>query len=236
MFEGVVNFVKASRPAQFALTFLAGAIVAGVFYPTKHIETKLQKTFDQQISTLKQQHATELSTVETQYKKQVEEVTATNVQLDRRVTQLTTQVTTLKLHQKKTFYKIIHPDGTIEERASTTTDSEEEQQLAQQAQEEVTQKISEARKTITDEFTQQITTMQREWDSKEKSYKDTIATLTESKVVDINPKNLTVDVGALTNLSYYGHVTYNILGPFVFGLQGQFGSSSAAGAGLGLRF
>jgi ATP-dependent Lon protease len=236
MFQGVVDFVKASRPAQFALVFLAGGVVASVFYPTKHIEEKLQKTYQQQISTLTQQHSQELSKMQTTYEAQSQTLSQTNMQLTSKVNALTDQVTNLKTHQSKTFYKIVHPDGTIEERASSVKDSDEEQQITQQVQSEVDQKVQASTQAITSQFSQQISEMQKTWDSKEQTYQKTISTLTQSKVEDTNKKNFTLDVGALTNADYYGHVSYNLLGPIVIGLQGQFGTSPAAGAGIGLTF
>lgn len=236
MFEAVTNLIKASRPLQFALVFIAGGAIAAIFYPTRIVEQKLQKTFDQQISVLKQQHSQELSTAQESFKKQTEELTTKNEQLSIKVTSLTTQVTSLKTHQKKSFYKIVHPDGTVEERVSTTTDSDEEQKVSQQVQQEYRKKLEEDVTKLESIQADKIATLQKQFDSKEQDYQHTIATLTESKTVTTNPKNFTLDVGMLTNTDYYGHVTYTLWGPFILGLQGQMGTSPAAGAGLGLRF
>lgn len=236
MFEGVIAFVKASRPAQFGLVFLGGAVIGALFYPTKHVEEKLQKTYQQQISTLTQQHSQELSKMQTTFESQTQQLTQTNTQLTSKVNELTSQVTNLKTHQSKTFYKIVHPDGTIEERASSVKDSDEEQQITEQVQTEVDQKVQATTQLLTTQFQQQISEMQKTWDSKEQTYQQTISTLTQSKVVDTNAKRFVLDAGALTNADYYGHITYSLLGPIVIGIQGQFGASPAAGAGLGLSF
>ena len=236
MFEGISNLIKASRPLQFALVFLAGGTVVALFYPTKQIKETLQKTFDQQTLTLKQQHAQELSTVRDTYSKQVTDLQTTNSKLTSKVSELTNQVSSLKSHQEKTFTKIIHPDGTIEIKAVTVKDSDREITISTMIQQEIDDAVSTSSAKLTSEFHDQLTTKQSEWDTKEKDYQHQIATLTQSKEVTINPKNLTVDVGVLTDRDYYGHITYPIWGPFIFGLQAQFGPSSAAGAGLGLRF
>ena len=236
MFETVTNAIKASRPLQFALVFIAGGTVAALFYPTRIVQTKLQKTFDQQVSVLKEQQAKEISSVQESYKQQTQELKKTNEDLSIKVTSLTTQVTSLKMHQKKQFYKIVHPDGTVEERASTTTDSEESQQISQQVQQEYRKKLEEDVTKLESIQADKIANMQKQWDSKEQDYQHTISTLTQSKTVTTNPKNFTLDVGMLTNSDYYGHVTYDLWGPFIFGLQGQFGPTPAAGAGLGIRF
>ncbi|CAM6003894.1 unnamed protein product [Sphagnum balticum] len=236
MLDTVVSFIKASRPLQFALVFVAGGTVAALFYPTKIIQDKLQKTFDQQTSVLKQQHAQELSSIQESFSKQTQELKTTNEQLSVKVTSLITENTSLKVLQKKTFFKIVHPDGTVEERASSTTDSDQEQQISQQVQQEYQKKLEENVAKLESIQADKISTMQKTFDSKEQDYQHTIATLTQTHSETINPKNFTLDGGLLTNGDYYGHVSYDIWGPFVLGVQGQFGPSPAAGAGLGIRF
>ena len=236
MFEAAVNLVKASRPIQFLLVFIAGGIVAGILYPTKHVEEKVQKTYEQQIATLNQQHSQELATQQSSYQKLTSDYSSYKSETDAKISSLTTEVTNLKTHDHKTFYKIVHPDGTVEERASDTSDSQEQQQVSQQVQQEYQQKLEDDVTKLEQVQADKIASMQKEWDSKEQSYQQQISSFTSSKVVDTNKKDFTIDVGGLTSLDYYGHVTYNVFGPFVLGLQAQFGSSPAAGAGIGLRF
>lgn len=236
MFEKIKALIAASKSIQLVLVFIAGGAVAAIFYPTKIIQDKLQKTFDQQISILKQQHAQEVSSLQESYSKQLQESKTTTEQLSIKVTSLTTENTSLKTHQKKTFFKIVHPDGTVEERATSTSDSDTEQQISQQVQQEYQKKLEEDVTKLESVQADKVSSMQKQWDSKEQDYQHTIATLTQTHSVSTNPKNFSLDVGALTNLDYYGHVTYDIWGPFILGLQTQFGSSSAVGAGLGIRF
>lgn len=236
MFEGVVNLIKASAPIQLILAFVAGGIVAALFYPTKHIEEKLQKSFQQQMSVVNQQHQQETASQQEQYKKLQTEYQTYHVQSQAKITSLTSQVTSLKSHQKKTYYKIVHPDGTVEVRVSSEKDSDEEQQISQEVQQEYKQQLDSEMSKIEQIQADKVAQMQRDWDSKEQSYQSQISTLTASKSLTANQKNFTLDVGGMSNLDYYGHVTYNMWGPFILGLQGQFGASPAAGAGLGLRF
>jgi hypothetical protein len=236
MFQAAIDLVKASRPLQFALVFVAGGIVAALFYPTKQIKETMQQTFQSQISTLNQQHSKELETQQESFQKQTEELTQTNKQLTSKVSELTTQVTNLKSHQQKAYSKITHPDGTIEVKYSSEKDSAEQSESSTERQTEIDQAVSQNTTKLTQQFQQQMDSKQQEWDSKEKSYQTQISTLTQSKSVTINPKNFTLDVGGLTSGDYYGHVTYDVWGPFIIGLQAEFGASSAAGAGIGLRF
>jgi len=236
MFQKVIDIVKASKPLQFALVFLAGVTVGALFYPTKIIKDSLTKTFQSQIATLNQQHSTELAQTKSQYNAQVQTLTQTNTTLSSKVTDLTTQVTNLKSHQTNNYVKIVHPDGTIEIRDTSEKDSSSEQQISQQMQQEYDQKLQTQIFQLQTVQASTISSMQKTWDAKEQSYQSQIATLTKTHSETINPKNFGVEAGVLTDGDYYAHVTYDVWGPFLIGLHGQFGATSQVGAGIGLRF
>lgn len=236
MFETVVNFVKASRPLQFAVVFLAGGTIAAIFYPTKQIKETLTKTFQSQISTLNQQHSQEMSDTKTKYDAQIQTLTTSSAQMSDKISSLTTQISTLKSHQKKTYYKIVHPDGTIEVRASSEKDTDEEDKIATQIQQEYDQQLKTEVAQLEQQHAETDAALQKQWDSKEQSYQSQISTLTQTKTVTVNPKNFAIDAGVLSNLSYYGHATYNIWGPLLIGIHGELGTSNALGGGIGLRF
>ena len=236
MFERITAIVKASRSLQFALVFVAGGTVAAVFYPTKQIKETLQKTFQQQITTIQQQNSQTLATQQASYQKLQQQYSDYQTQTSQKINELTNQVSNFKKHKKAVRIKITHPDGTIEERDTIVSDVDQTQEITQQVQAEWQQKVDDAVRTTTQEYQQQISKMQSDWSSKEQSYQVQIATLSQTKTETINPKNFTLDVGMLTDADYYGHVTYNLWGPYILGLQGQFGPSPAAGAGLGLHF
>jgi hypothetical protein len=235
-FTPIVDIIKVSKPLQFALVFVAGGTVAALFYPTKQIKETLQKTYQQQISTIQQQNAQTIATQQASYQKLSDQYSSYKTQTDAKINDLTTQVSSLKTHHKTTTFKIVHPDGTIEERDTTEDNIDSTKEVTQELQQEWQQKTDQQVQTVTQQFQQQISTMQSQWSSKEQSYQQTVATLQSTKTETINPKNFTLDVGMLTNADYYGHVTYNLLGPIVLGLQAQLGSSPSAGAGVGLRF
>jgi hypothetical protein len=236
MWQKIVDAVKASKPLQFALVFLAGITVGVLFYPTKIIKDSLQKTYEAQITDLKQQHSQELSQTKSQYESQIQTLSQTNNQLNSKVTSLTNQVTNLKTHQKKTYIKIAHPDGTIEEKEVSEEDSSSEQEISQQVQQEYEQKLQTQISQLQQVQQSTISSMQKEWDSKEQAYKTQISTLTQTHSEVINPKNFGIEAGIMTNKDYYGHITYDIWGPFLIGAHAEFGSTNAAGVGLGLRF
>jgi hypothetical protein len=236
MLQKVVDFIKASRPAQFAVVFFAGVILSAIFYPTKEIKESLQKTYQQQITTLQNQWADKLETQLNEYHSLSEEYYSYKTQTDAKVNDLTTQVSSLKNHTKTVVVKVVHPDGTLEEHDTTESDTDQTQQLSEQMQQEWQQKTDDAVKTATQQLQQQVTTLQQKLASQTTTNQQTNSTVTQSKTETINPKYLTLDVGLMNNMDYYGHATYNFWGPFIIGGQVQFGKTNAGGAGFGLRF
>jgi len=234
--DKVITFIKASRSLQLVLVFVAGGAVATVFYPTKHIKETIQKSYEEQIATLNQQHEEQLDQQQQILNQVSSEYHSYHDESEQKIASLTTQVTTLTQHQKQSFWKIVHPDGTVEERATSSSDSEEEQQVSQQVQAEYQQKLQDDVTKLEQIQADKISSMQKEWDSKEQSYQQQISTMSQTKTIITNPKNLGLELGILTDLNYYGHVTYDVWGPFFIGVQGQFGSNSMAGAGIGIRF
>lgn len=232
----VVDLIKSSRPLQFVLVFIAGGAVAAVFYPTKQIKETITKKYEQQIQTIQQQNSQTLSTQQASYQKLQSEYSIYKVQTDSKINQLTTQVNDLKTHTKTTVVRTVHPDGTIEEHIVSENETESTEQISEQVQQEWQQKIDQSVANVTQEYDQKISTMTSQWSSKEEQYKQTISSLQESKTITTNPRKLGLEAGLLSNSDYYGHLTYDVWGPFFIGGQIDFGPNSAVGGGIGIRF
>jgi hypothetical protein len=236
MLDKVISLVKTSKPLQLVVVFIAGAVVSAVFYPTKQIKETLQKTYQQQISALQSQQAQTLATQQASYQKLSNEYSGYKTQTDAKINDLTTQVTNLRSHTKTTMLKIIHPDGTVEERDSSESDTDQTEQVTQQLQQEWQQKTDQTVQTITQQYQQQISTLQSQWSSKEQSYQSQISTLSQTKTETINPKDFMIEAGMLTDSSYFWHLAYDVWGPFTLGVQAQFGLYPATGVSVGIKF
>jgi hypothetical protein len=235
-FNPIVDLVKSSKPLQLVLVFIAGGVVAVVFYPTKQIKETIAKTYQQQIQTIQQQNAQTVATQQATYQALSSEYSNYKTQTDSKISDLTTQVSDLKTHTKVTIVKVVHPDGTVEEKEVAENDTDSTDEVSQQMQSEWQQKTDQAVQTVTQQYQQQISALQSQWSSKEAQYQSTISTMQETKTVTTNPKNFGISAGLLTDGGYYGNVTYDVWGPFFISGLGEFGPHSTAGAGIGIRF
>jgi hypothetical protein len=113
-----------------------------------------------------------------------------------------------KLKSKKSTYKIIKPDGTVEERTSSETESEES--VSESVREEYEKKVFERIKKSEEEFMKKLETVTKE------------------------NKKLTISGGITTGLKYYGAGSYKVWSPLTIEASAFSDGSFAFGIGLSL--
>ena len=233
----VVQTLKSNVYVRYVVILLVGITVGAVFYPSKNIKESISKQYEQQIQTLQQQHSSEIQSLQQTYQTSLSQEQSKTVEAQGKIDSLTTQVTELQSHKTTNYYKIVHPDGTVEIKQSTEDDTDSNSQIASQVQQEWQSKMDEQAKTLQTQYQQTISSMQQQMSSMTQTYQQTIATMQETKTVQDNPKKFGIEAGRMTNTDYYGHVTYDLWGPFEIGVHAEFGSTTnSAGAGIGFHF
>lgn len=236
MFDKIKQIVKESKTLQLLLSIVVGIVIGATFYPTKHIETKIKQQYEEELSNIKDQHLKEMSDQKIKLENEKEQYRIYRISTEDKISKLTTQIVHLKSRKITNYYKIIHPDGTVEVKASSETDTEETNKIVTKIKEEFKQKIEETEKKWEKVYKERLTIVKKEFDSKEQEYVKKINELSQVKVEDINKKTSSLEVGALLGGSYYGHTTHDIFGPFFIGAQAQLGASNNVGLGIGFRF
>ena len=233
-----LKLLTQNQGVRYVLVLLLGVTVGALFYPTKKIEEKITQKYEQVISKLKEEHSKEIASTKEEYSSQVKTVSTRLEESERKVNTLTVQVRDLKIKQKTAKYKIVRPDGTIEEKEFTETDTEESTKVITQIQEEFKTKVSQIEEKWSDIHKKRVTELVKEFDKKESDYQRTISSLEKSKKVSINEKSFGIEAGYLSDKNYYGHATMDLWGPVFIGVHGEIGSNSdnKLGAGIGLRF
>jgi chromosome segregation ATPase len=225
---------------RYALVLLGGITIGALFYPTKKIEEKITQKYEQQISKMKEEHAKEVSSTKEEHSAQVKNVTTKLEESERKISVLTVQVRDLKVKVRTAKYKIVRPDGTIEEKEFTESESEESTKIITQIQEEFKTKVSQIEERWSDIHKTRVTEIKKEFDKKESEYQKTIASLEKSKKTSINEKSFGLEAGIMSDKNYYGHATMDLWGPIFVGVHGTVGAKdntdNSLGAGIGLRF
>ena len=170
------------------------------------------------------------------YNKLQSEYSAYQSTSESKVASLNEQVSSLQSNKSTTHYKLIKPDGTVEEKDTTDDTSDSTSETVASVQQEYVQKIATLTQQMQTTSDQKVQALQATYDSQIKTYQQTISSLQETKTETINAKHYGIEAGALTGGSYFVHADADVVGPIFLGVQGQIGNSNALGAGLGLRF
>lgn len=214
-----------------------GITVGAVFYPSKHVEETVSKKYESEISALKQSHSQELQSSNEQLQKVTAESAAYHSQADAKISQLTSQVSSLQSKKKVSYSKIIHPDGTIEIKQNSESDTNSTSQVVTQLQSEYQTKMDSLKQQMSKESDDKVSLLTKQFDAKEQDYKKQISDFESKKVVDVNAKKFGLEGGMLNDKDYYLHATGDIWGPVFIGVQGEAGpGGSKMGLGLGIRF
>lgn len=225
---------------RYVLILLVGITIGAIFYPSKKTEEKLTQKHQEEISIMKEQHSKEVSELNEKYSASLKENKELHVQTEKKISKLTEQISNLQSKQKTAFYKLVKPDGTIEIKKFTESEVNESTKVVSSIQEEFKQKIDAIETKWSEIHKERVAKLQKDFDSKESSYKKTIDELQKSKTVSVNEKRFGIEAGITNEKNYYGHATMDLWGPVFVGVHGQVGANSNnannMGLGLGLRF
>ena len=124
---------------------LIGITLGAIFNPTKHIEERLTQKHQQEIATLREEHSKESQQLVEQYATSLKENRELYVTYESKVAKLTDEVKTLKAKQKTETYRLVKPDGTIEERTFSESEVDQSSRVVTQIQQEFKIKIDRYR-------------------------------------------------------------------------------------------
>lgn len=236
MFEKFKTLLKESKPLQLVLTLVAGVAIGALFYPTKHIEETVKQKYEEEMKHSEQVHSEQMKQLQETFTKNTESYKKEKKELSSKVTELTQTVHDLKSKQKTAYYKVVKPDGTVEVRRFTESEVTESTTVITQIQKEFKEKVDSIENKWESIHKERVEAIKKVFDKKEEDYKKQIAEFESKKVIDINPRRAGLEVGAMSNGSYYLHPSYDLFGPLFLGVHVQLGTSNAVGGGVGFRF
>lgn len=227
-----------NRIIQLLLALVVGTAIGALFYPSKNIEERVKKEYEQKIEKIVEESKTTEEQLEEKIDSLKQEKTQLTIETSQKITKLTYQVRELESKKKETFYKLIKPDGTIEEKRFSESEVSESSQVVTQVREEFDRKVTEISERWQRVHTSRVLKLKEEFDKKEEEYKRTISKMESEKKVQINPKKYGVEVGYTSEDRYYGHVNVDVFGPIFIGVHTNTNLSTehSVGAGIGIRF
>jgi hypothetical protein len=233
-----INELLKNEVFRSFLILIVGVTIGILFYPSKRIEEKISQKYEKQVSLLKEEHKKEIENLTEKYSASLKQTLVKLEESEKRVSHLLIDIRDLKSKQKVAKFKIVRPDGTIEEKEFTETETSESSKVITQIQEEFKTKIAQIEQKWADIHKQRVLELKRDFEKKQSEYESTIASLKKEKKETVNEKRFGLEIGLLNNKNYYGHGTMDLWGPMFIGLHGEMGqiNNSQFGIGVGIRF
>jgi hypothetical protein len=232
------NFIK-NPYFKYPALLITGIAIGVVFYPTKNIEEKLSQKYKEDLKLFTQQQESITSSVLEQKTKLSEEYKQYRSETEQKVSELTIRITTLQSRQSTSYFKLVKPDGTIEERQFSESEVNESSQVVTQIQQEFKQKVESIESKWEKIHTERLEKIYKEFSLKEETYLTKISELEKSKITTVNPKSVGVEAGYNSSSQFYLHSTFDVFGPVFFGghlsTDKDFDDKNV-GAGIGVRF
>lgn len=235
----MLKYLLEKQWVRYVLTLMAGVAIGAVFYPTKRVEEKIKKKYEEEIQRVYERNASSEEKWQELYSSVSEEYRSYQKESNNKLESLTTTIRDLKSKQKTAYYKLVKPDGTIEERQFSESEVNESTQVVTQIRQEFQEKVQSIEQKWSDIHRQRLTEVKKQFEEKEQTYVKRIEELERSKVTTVNEKRFGAEVGMDTDRDYYIHGTGNIFGPVFMGVHGETSkefNSQSIGLGLGIQF
>ena len=234
----IINYIKNNIVAQFIIVLVVGIVIGAIFYPTKHIEERMNKMWQKRVDTVREWGENIGKKHLDDHRKEVKAHNETKIEMTKKISKLEMKVTELNAKKKETFYKIVKPDGTIEIKKYKESEVNETTKVVTKIREEFDQKIKSIASKWQAVHKKRISILKKEYSEKEAKYQAEIKQLKSEKIVDINPKSFGLEVGYLHNKNWYSHTSYDLFGPVFIGIhtESDFKDDFVVGGGIGVRF
>jgi hypothetical protein len=226
------------REFQMLIVLVAGVAIGALFYPNSRTEERIKEQYEQELQLERKRN----ELVQQSLQEEINKVSGQKEQLEqqtsRRIETLNIQIRELQSKTSEKYYRIVRPDGTIEERAYKESEVNESSRVISEIKEEFDHKIRQINQRYELIHRNRILEIKSSFEEREVEYKKTIAKYESEKIRVVNAKRYGLEVGYLSSRSYYGHVNVDLFGPIFIGVhtQSNFSNDHAVGAGIGLRF
>lgn len=227
------------REVQIVLALIVGAAIGAIFYPSKTITEEERQRYERQIEREREERLSVTKNLNEKLDIERSQSLERTEELSQKIDVKSQEITKLKAKITEKTYKIVKPDGTIEERTFKESDIQRDSQVVTSIRSEFDRKVKSIESRYVKIHQNRVSEIKQEYESKLKEKEKVIASLDKKKVTEINKRSFGISAGYMSDSQYFGSVSYDIFGPVfiqgIFETNRQFGDSSV-GIGFGLRF
>ena len=228
-----------SEIGKIGIALVIGVAIGAIFYPSKEIEESERHRDEQRI----EKEINYSRKIQSEKEERVREVQGSyfkmEEELNAKIQKQTTEISHLKVRVSERTFKLIKPDGTIEERTFRDSELSKDTTIVTTIQQEYTRKIKQTEDRYKKVYTEKLEKVKEAVIEKFKEKDLIIATLEKKRSIKINPGKTRIGVGVTNEQDYYGIVERDIFGPiFIHGLfeVNTENKDQKGGIGIGIKF
>ena len=224
---------------RYVIIGLIGIAIGAIFYPSKTIETEERHKFEQTITKLQAEKETTKTFYQDLYNKEVVENKQYQEESTKKIDSYKEENFKLKQKVSEKRYKIVRPDGTIEEKWFKDSETDVVSSAVTQIKSEFTLKVKSIETKWMKIHEERIKKIKKEHEASIVSLSSTRSETVKKKKVEINKRSFGASFGVMTDEKLFSSITYDVFGPMFLNLHLEadrsFGDKEV-GIGIGIRF
>ncbi len=224
---------------RYVTVLLIGVAIGAIFYPSKTITKEEMYELKQKVVRLENEKKFITTFFEKKINMEKSQSKKYHEQVTKNIESLKQENFRLKQKVSEKRFKIVKPDGTIEEKWFKESETDVVSSVVTKIKSEFTRKVKSIENKWKKIHEKRINKIKKMYEKKIKlqsEYKERKVTKVKT---EINKRNFGISLGFTTKQNYFSSITYDIYGPFFLDIllksNNNF-SDKGAGIGIGIRF
>lgn len=234
-----MNKLLQNTYVRYGVALAIGAAISAIFYPTKSIEREIEAKYESKKELLIEDFKTINNRIEKEKTELSQEVKQLQIESSAKISSLKVENTQLKSKVKESKFKIVRPDGTVEEKWFKESETDIVSSTITSIKSEYARKVKSIENKWKTVHTKRVKIIKENYEKKLQEKETVIASYKKKESIQINPRSFGVAFGVMSDDQYYGNISYDVYGPWFLNLQvesDQEFQNGSGGFGLGLRF
>lgn len=225
---------------RYILVLIIGCGIGAIFYPSKTITKEERVKYEQIIERLKEEKKVETSNLWSLLNREQKEFKQYREESSRKTDILKEENFKLKQKVSEKKFKIVRPDGTIEEKWFRDSETDVVSSTVTRIRDEFNRKVHSIEEKWKKIHEQRIKKVKEEYESRLVESSKTKLESHKKEKVEINKRNFGISLGLTgRDLNYFSSISYDVYGPFFLDIHLETSrefQDSEAGVGVGFRF
>lgn len=228
-----------NKYVQYVLILITGIAIGAIFYPSKTITRETTHNLEEKIKSLE----TEKKNITSFFERQLDMEKRQSKKYHKQVTKNTESLKeeNFKLKQKITEkrFKIVRPDGTIEEKWFKESETDVISSTVTKIKSEFTSKVKSIENKWKRIHEKRIAQIKKAYEKKSTTDSEKQERTITKEKIEINKRSFGISLGITNNKEYFSTISYDIFGPFF--ISGLFKTDESLknkdiGLGIGIRW